>query len=73
MPRTTVDIDDAVLLRVRAIARAEGKTVARVISDLLQQALKWKSSQQRPFTWRSKLMYARVDIESKGALYEVDP
>ena len=37
--RTTVEIDDEVLEAARAIARLQGKSLGRVISELLHQGL----------------------------------
>lgn len=42
--RTTLDIDDDVLRTVREIARREGRSAGRVVSDLLRQALTRSSS-----------------------------
>lgn len=37
--RTTLDIDDDILSAAKELARAEGKSVGRVLSDLARQAL----------------------------------
>jgi Arc/MetJ family transcription regulator len=37
--RTTIDIDDDVLAAAKDIARAEGKTMSQVISELARKAL----------------------------------
>ena len=37
--RTTVDLEDAVLLAAREIARQRGVTIGKVLSDLVRQAL----------------------------------
>ena len=37
--RTTVDIDDDVLAAAKELARAEGRTMGQVISDLARRAL----------------------------------
>ena len=41
--RTTLDIDDGLLLTVKEIARAEKKTAGEVVSDLLRDSLQPKS------------------------------
>ena len=41
--RTTVDIEDDVLLAAKEIARQRGKTLGRVLSDLARQSLTRKS------------------------------
>lgn len=37
--RTTLDIDDDILAAAKDLARAEGKTAGKVLSDLARQAL----------------------------------
>jgi hypothetical protein len=37
--RTTLDIDDDILSAARELARAEGRTIGEIISDLARQAL----------------------------------
>ena len=37
--RTTLDIDDDILSAVRELARADGKTIGQVLSELARQAL----------------------------------
>jgi hypothetical protein len=39
MHRTTVNLDEAVYLRVKAMAKRNGKSLARTIEDLLRSAL----------------------------------
>jgi hypothetical protein len=41
--RTTVDLEEDVLLAAKEIARQRGNTVGRVISDLARQALTQKA------------------------------
>ena len=42
--RTTLDIDDDVLLAAKAIAQARAATIGRVVSDLARKALEPKGS-----------------------------
>lgn len=37
--RTTVDLEEDVLLAAKEIARQQGRTLGRVLSDLIRQAL----------------------------------
>jgi hypothetical protein len=37
--RTTLEIDDEVLAAARSVARAEGKSIGKVISDLARRGL----------------------------------
>jgi len=41
--RTTIDIEDDVLLAAKEIARTRGKTLGQVMSDLARQSLTRKS------------------------------
>jgi hypothetical protein len=71
--RTTVDIDDPILKEIKRLQRRDGKSMGRLISDLLAQALaslKAAGSHPAPatFTWISKDMGARVDLTDKHAL-----
>ncbi len=70
--RTTVDIDDPVLKDLKKIQQKEGKSLGRLISDLLAQALgerKSTKSPTRPLQWISKAMGARIDLADREALY----
>lgn len=44
--RTTLDIDDEVLLTVKEIARSRNKTAGEVVSGLLRESLKPASGQR---------------------------
>ena len=70
--RTTVDIDDHVLKDLKKIQQKEGKSLGRLISDLLAQALGERKSPKasaKPARWISKAMGARVDLADPEALY----
>ena len=68
MPRTTIDIDAAVLRELDRRKRREGKTLGRLVSELLASALARSGEESRPFVWESKPMKARVDLEDKEAV-----
>ena len=71
MPRTTIDIDAPVLREVRDIKKREGRSLGKVVSELLAEALtqrKRRPTRQR-FTWISRPMGALVDLSDKDALY----
>jgi hypothetical protein len=69
MPRTTIDIDATVLRRLKERGRREGKTVGRLVSELLAAALRSDASTEpRVLDWTSRPMGARVDLEDKEAL-----
>jgi hypothetical protein len=70
--RTTVNIDDPVLKDLRKIQQKEGKSLGRLISDLLAQAIGERKSAKapsRPPKWISKRMGARIDLADHEALY----
>ena len=70
--RTTVDIDDPILKDLKKIQEKEGKSLGRLISDLLAQAIRERKSPKasaKPARWISKEMGARVDLADREALY----
>ena len=70
--RTTVDIDDPILRDLKKIQQKEGKSLGRLISDLLAQAIGERRSPKtsaKPAQWISKAMGARVDTADREALY----
>lgn len=68
MPRTTIDIDAAVLRELEARKRREGKTLGRLVSELLAVALRADQVPPRKLNWRSRPMHALVDLEDKEAV-----
>lgn len=71
--RTTVDIDDPVLRELKKLKEKERKSLGRLVSDLLAQALRQRQAitvNRKPsLRWISKAMGARVDLADKEALY----
>ncbi|MBN1102621.1 MAG: antitoxin [Deltaproteobacteria bacterium] len=70
--RTTVDIDAPILKDLKKIQGREGKSLGRLISDLLAQSLGERKSVKapaKPAQWISKAMGARVDLADAEALY----
>lgn len=69
--RTTIDIDAPILREVKALQAREGKSLGRLVSDLLARALKSDESRdpQAPREWIAKPMRARVDLQDKEALH----
>ena len=70
--RTTVDIDDPILKDLKKIQQKEGKSLGRLISDLLARALgdrKSGKASSRSTQWISKAMGARIDLADREALY----
>ena len=73
--RTTVDIDDPVLKDLKKLQQKEGKSLGRLMSDLLAQAISERKSAKAPsrsIQWISKDMGARVDVADTEAVYSVD-
>lgn len=72
--RTTVDIDGPVLEELKRVQRREGKSLGRLVSDLLAQALAARKAgpkRRRPFRWISRSMAARVDLADKEAVHAI--
>ena len=70
--RTTIDIDDPVLKDLKKLQKKEGKSLGRLISDLLAQAIgdrKSAKAHRRSIQWISKDMGARVDVADTEAVY----
>ena len=69
--RTTINIDDPILKEVKKLQKTEGKSLGRLVSDLLARALR-ESKPARPkpkqSCWISKSMGERIDLSDKEAL-----
>lgn len=71
VPRTTIDIDASVLHELKRRQRSEGKSLGRLVSELLAWALDATpaaSDRAEPLAWTTAKMGARVDLEDKEAL-----
>ena len=69
MPRTTVDLDPSVLGELKRRGRQEGKSLGRVVSELLAEGLHRDAlPAQKPFGWTSSPMHARVDLDDAEAV-----
>jgi hypothetical protein len=69
MPRTTIDLDAAVLRRLKERKRREGKTLGQLASELLAKALREPgAADSRTLDWNTQPMSARVDLEDKEAV-----
>jgi hypothetical protein len=69
--RTTIDIDDPVLRALRKLQKRSGKSLGRLVSDLLVQALGAQPPPpaEVPFVWLSRPLGSLVDLADKEALY----
>ena len=71
--RTTIDIDDPILKEIKRRQRRERKSLGRLVSDLLAQALAESRDEQKRtahFHWIAKPMAARLDLADKHALLD---
>jgi hypothetical protein len=70
MPRTTLDIDGSILREVRALQEKEGRSMGRIVSDLLAEALAQRKGpcEVPRLAWVSRPMRALVDLSDKEAL-----
>jgi hypothetical protein len=74
MPRTTIDIDAPILRDLKRRQKREGKSLGRLVSDLLAEALHRRKGEQgasSPFRWITRSMRAQIDLADKEAIYEV--
>ena len=74
MARTTVNIEKPVLAEVKKVQKTEGKTLGRVVSELLAEALanrKKRPRRQRRFKWNARPMSPRIDLSDKEQLWSV--
>lgn len=71
--RTTVDIDAPILKELKQLQRREGKSLGRIISELLAVALRQRKAQAAPtssFRWISRPMGARHDLADREAILD---
>jgi hypothetical protein len=71
--RTTIDIDDPILKELKRLQRREGKSLGRLVSYLLAEALHQaarEGSPRREFHWIARPMGARVDLADRDAILD---
>lgn len=69
MARTTLDIDPSVLAELKRRGRREGKSLGRLVSELLAEGLDREPlPTQAPFEWISARMSAKVDLDDPEAV-----
>ncbi|MCC6765547.1 MAG: antitoxin [Deltaproteobacteria bacterium] len=72
--RTTVDIDQPILNDLKRLQRREGKSLGRLMSELLAEALgrrKSKAAAPPRFDWNVTRGRPLVDLDDKDRLYEI--
>jgi hypothetical protein len=71
--RTTIDIDDPILQDLKRLQKKQGKSLGRLVSDLLAVALvqlKEDSPKYDTFTWITQNMSGKIDLADKDALLD---
>ncbi|MBM4378422.1 MAG: antitoxin [Deltaproteobacteria bacterium] len=75
MARTTLDIDAPVLAALNRLQRAQGKTLGKLVSELVARALSEGQAPERRrpkrLAWKAQAMGARVDLEDREAVWAV--
>jgi len=73
MPRTTLDIDAPLLRELKKLQEKEGRSLGKIVSQLLAEALaRRKSPPELPkLQWVSRPMHALVALSDKEAVYGV--
>ena len=74
MARTTVDIDTPILADLKRIQKEEGKSLGKLISELLTQALAQRKKGKKkppPFRWHTAPGPLLVDLTDKEALWAI--
>jgi hypothetical protein len=73
MPRTTLDIDAAVLRELKRRRQKDNKTLGELVSELLARALADEPADEKlpPLEWTSKPLGLKVDLEDKEAVWKV--
>ncbi len=72
--RTTLDIDRPVLERLKALQKREKRSLSKIASSLLSEALNQRDQATKSapgLKWKSKSMRARVDLSDKEAVHRV--
>ncbi len=69
--RTTLDIDAPVLRELKALKKKEGRSLGKIASQLLGEALaqRYMPPKAPRLTWISRPMRAMVDLADKEAVY----
>ena len=71
--RTTLDIDDPILKQLKDLQARDGRSLGRLVSDLLAQALsstEVKEAAPRYLAWTASAGPLLVDLADKDAVYE---
>ena len=67
--RTTLDLDPSILAELKRRGRREGKSLGRVVSELLAKELAGEAPPSpEPFSWYAQPMTARIDLDDPEAV-----
>ncbi|MCK6556281.1 antitoxin [Candidatus Binatia bacterium] len=72
--RTTIDIDDPILKEVKRLRKREGRSLGRLVSDLLAESLARRRNAvqtEKAFAWIQRSMGARVDLGDKDLIHSI--
>ncbi|MYH15200.1 MAG: antitoxin [Gammaproteobacteria bacterium] len=71
--RTTLDIDGPILRELKKRQTKEGKSLGRLVSDLLARAMQEEAvpADDSPPAWIAKPMGARVNLSDREAVYRL--
>ena len=71
--RTTISIDDPIMRDLKRLQKSEKKTLGKLISELLAEAIDARTMpgrvSEKPFVWHSQPMGFKIDLRDKDALY----
>jgi hypothetical protein len=70
MPRTTLDIDAPLLKELKKLQKEEGRSLGKIVSQLLAEALARRPTAPRAskLEWTTRPMHALVDVADKDAV-----
>lgn len=73
MARTTLDIDDSVLRKLKKRQRHENKSLGQLASELLARALAAEHGTESlpPLRWTARPLGLKVDLDDKEALRQI--
>ena len=72
--RTTVDIDQPILNDLKRLQKREGKSLGRLMSELLAEALgrrRTKPEPTPPFAWNTTRGEPLLDLADKDRVFEI--
>jgi hypothetical protein len=73
MARTTIDIETTILEEIKQLQKKEGRSLGRIVSQLLAEALGNKKTKTKnlQLRWTSRPMKALIDLSDKETLYRI--